>query len=223
MSACSRCAQSVVGADTWVGPRSIWPAGCRTGRTCEKHSASHTSDYASPGAYFVTITTNNRESVLGSLNETSGIDLSDAGRMIQEWWNKLPVKFPSASLDAHATMPDHLHGIVLLRCTSAEESGPAISLSRVIQWFKTMTTSEYFRRVQNDGWARVDGRLWQRGFYDHVIRSERDLEEIRGYIEGNPGALWERYGGRTHRSAPTDDDPGRTHRSAPARRTDSAS
>ena len=161
-------------------------------------------DYASAGAYFVTITVNERAALLGSLNEAiGGVELSDAGKMVERWWLKLPQKFQFVTLDAHAVMPDHMHGIVLLGCLDDEVPHEAVSLSKVLQWFKTMTTAEYFRGVRNGSWSRVDGRVWQRGFYDHIIRTEQDLLEIRTYVEGNPGALFERYAGRTHGSAPT--------------------
>ena len=124
--------------------------------------------------------------------------------MIDRWWIRLPQKFASVSLDAHTVMPEHLHGIVLLRCGSVDGSAPTVSLSRVVQWFKTLTTNEYFRRVRTESWPAVRAKLWQRSFYDHVIRSERELLEIRRYIESNPGALFERYAGRTHGSAPTE-------------------
>lgn len=164
-------------------------------------------DYASPGAYFVTITINERAALLGSLNEsTGGVELNDAGKMVERWWLKLPQKFESVTLDAHAIMPDHCHGIVLLECSDDEPRTSGVSLSKVIQWFKTMTTAEYFRGVQNQSWRRVNGRVWQRGFYDHVIRTEQDLFDIRAYVEGNSGALFERYAGRTHGSAPTTSD-----------------
>ena len=161
-------------------------------------------DYASPGAYFVTITINERAVLLGSLNETTGgVELNDAGKMVERWWLKLPQKFQSVTLDAHAIMPDHCHGVVLLECSHEEPRTPGVSLSKVIQWFKTMTTAEYFQGVRNQSWQRVNGRLWQRGFYDHVIRTERALLDIRKYIEGNSGALFERDAGRTRGSAPT--------------------
>ena len=164
-------------------------------------------DYASPGAYFVTITINERAASLGSLHEsTGGVELNGAGKMVERWWLKLPQKFESVTLDAHAIMPDHCHGIVLLECSDEEPRPSGVSLSKVIQWFKTMTTAEYFRGVRNQSWRRVNGRVWQRGFYDHVIRTEQDLHDIRAYVEGNSGALFERYSGRTHGSAPTTSD-----------------
>jgi REP element-mobilizing transposase RayT len=161
-------------------------------------------DYAAPGAYFVTTTINERAALLGSLNEsTGGVELNDAGKMVERWWLKLPQKFESVTLDAHAIMPVHCHGIVLLECSDDEPRTSRASLSKVIQWFKTMTTAEYFRGVQNQSWRLVNGRIWQRGFYDHVIRTEQDLFDIRAYVEGNSGALFERYSGRTSGSAAT--------------------
>jgi REP element-mobilizing transposase RayT len=160
-------------------------------------------DYSSAGAYFVTITTNDRGQLLGEIGPAASVALSDAGNMVDRWWRELPEKFESVSLDAHVVMPDHFHGIVSLSCGVDSERGCFVSLSRVVQWFKTMTTNEYFRRVRTDGWTPVRAKLWQRGFYDHVIRREEDLLKIREYIEFNPGVLFERYAGRTHGSAPT--------------------
>jgi REP-associated tyrosine transposase len=160
-------------------------------------------DYSTAAAYFVTIDTNDRNAMLGEIGATATIVLSESGKMVERWWCKLPEKFVLVSLDAHVVIPDHFHGIVLLGCGVDSERGCSVSLSRVVQWFKTMTTNEYFRRVRTDGWKPVRAKLWQRGFYDHVIRSEKDLLEIREYIEFNPGALFERYAGRTHGSAPT--------------------
>ena len=59
-----------------------------------------------------------------------------------------------------------------------------------MQWFKTMTTNAYIRGVKQHGWLSFPGRLWQRNYYEHVIRSERALTAIRQYIPDNP-ARWE--------------------------------
>ncbi len=63
-------------------------------------------------------------------------------------------------------------------------------LPRLVQWFKTMTTNEYLRGVKKYGWIPFPGKLWQRSFYDHVIRDEDSLNRIREYIVKNP-MLWE--------------------------------
>src|SRR5262245_45668299 len=81
-------------------------------------------DYSSPGAYFVTITIQNRALPV-SLNARAEVDLSPAGRMVDEWWSKLPDRFPRGTLDAHRAMPDHFHGIVLsIFRTSRSRSPP---------------------------------------------------------------------------------------------------
>lgn len=68
--------------------------------------------------------------------------------------------------------------------------GPAptqdVSLGRIVQWFKTMTTNAYIRRAKTDGWTQFPGRLWQRNYYDHIIRDEDDLHSARRYICNNP-------------------------------------
>jgi REP element-mobilizing transposase RayT len=151
-------------------------------------------DYSKAGGYFVTIITHNRAKLFGELDLTAGSTrLNDAGKMIEGWWVELPQKFRTVTLDAFVVMPDHFHGVVLLECGSCESE--PVSLYDVIHWFKTMTTAEYFPLVHDGAWPAVNRRVWQRRFYDHVIRSESDLEDIRRYIEGNPGALWERYSG----------------------------
>ncbi len=60
------------------------------------------------------------------------------------------------------------------------------SLSDVIAWFKTMTTNEYIKGVKENGWIRFNKTLWQRSFYDHIIRNDRALDNIREYISTNP-------------------------------------
>ena len=85
--------------------------------------------------------------------------------------------------------------------TRGEHAGSP--LPGVVQWFKTMTTNEYIRGVKQWGWPRFDGKLWQRNYWDHIVRNENDLRRIRKYIIDNP-AKWgmgrdKNRGGRTLR------------------------
>ena len=77
-------------------------------------------------------------------------------------------------------------------------------LHEIVQWFKTMTTNEYIRNAKENGWVLFDGKLWQRNYYEHIIRDDESLREIREYIVGN---AVRRGGpantGRTHGFAPT--------------------
>ncbi len=69
------------------------------------------------------------------------------------------------------------------------ESRPNVPLSQMIQWFKTMTTNEYIRGVKQLGWKPFNSRVWQRNYYEHIIRNETELDRITRYIESNP-ARW---------------------------------
>ena len=63
-------------------------------------------------------------------------------------------------------------------------------LPRVVQWYKTMTTNAYIRGVKEEGWEPFDRRLWQRNYYEHIIRDEAGYQRIAAYIRSNP-QRWE--------------------------------
>ena len=109
--------------------------------------------------------------------------------------------------DEFVVMPKNFHGVVIitdvpvgadLRVGPVPEGehptqqGPhaGVPLQAVIQWFKTMTTNEYIRGVKTASWPSFNGRLWQRNYYEHVIRDDQSLNRIRQYIVDNP-ARWE--------------------------------
>ncbi|SDS17575.1 hypothetical protein SAMN05216503_2217 [Polaribacter sp. KT25b] len=56
----------------------------------------------------------------------------------------------------------------------------------VVQWFKTMTTNEYIRNVKTNNWQRFNGKLWQRNYWEHIIRNEKSYQNISEYIMNNP-------------------------------------
>ncbi|MDZ7796168.1 MAG: transposase [Candidatus Marinimicrobia bacterium] len=59
-------------------------------------------------------------------------------------------------------------------------------MPRIIQWFKTMTTNEYIRNVKQMGWPAFQGKLWQRNYYEHIIRDNLEYQKIATYILNNP-------------------------------------
>jgi len=149
-------------------------------------------DYSQPGAYFITICIQQRECLLGEITGED-MQLNDAGRMVERWWVELTNKFPAAEIDEYIVMPNHFHGIVVI---IGDPSGipPDTPLNRptladTMDWFKTMTTNEYIRGVKECGWPPFWGRFWQRGYYDHIIRDEDELNRVRQYIILNP-ARW---------------------------------
>lgn len=156
-------------------------------------------DYRKMGAYFVTLCIEDGLPLLGR-TECDTITLTDAGNMVTELWHALPDTFPNVKLDEFVVMPNHLHFIVWLteslsQQTSAMNDEPNLSmntkkmnpsLSDVMQWFKSLTTAKYRHGVHTFGWPVFPGRLWQRGYYEHIVRSDDALHAIRRYIQGNP-------------------------------------
>ena len=134
-------------------------------------------DYSSTGYYFVTICVREQQCLLGEIVEDA-VRLNSSGQMIASAWLALPQRFEQVGLDSFVVMPNHVHGIVILK--------KDIILTRVIQAFKSVSTNEYIRGVKAQGWKKFDGTLWQRSFYDHVIRNDQDLFRIQEYILNNP-------------------------------------
>ena len=146
-------------------------------------------DYSSEGAYFVTICVHDRASLLGGVQQGKALR-SDAGDMVAVWWRKLEERFANVELDAWIVMPDHLHGVIVLHEGLGDPASNRRTLSRMVQWFKTMTTNAYIRGVDENQWEPFSGRLWQRSYFERIVRHEAELNAIRQYIEENP-QRWE--------------------------------
>lgn len=156
----------------------------RVGVTSQLRSRSH--DYGEPAAYLITTCTEQRLCLFGTVYNNA-FQPNTAGQAIMEMWRVIEDRFPSVIPDSMVLMPNHLHGILLIEQDMTGASLDDVpNPSRVMQWFKSVTTVEYARGVRNLGWQPFPKRLWQQGFHDHIIRSERDLEPIRAYIEANP-------------------------------------
>lgn len=144
-------------------------------------------DYSQAGAYFVTIDIQNRDHLFGNIVNGEMI-LNDGGKMIDEQWNALKERFPSVDLDIYQIMPDHFHGIIVIvgaTLVVARDDAKPTTLGDIIGAFKSITTHEYIKGVENQHWQRFSKRLWQRNYYEHVVRDENDLERIRKYIQLN--------------------------------------
>jgi REP element-mobilizing transposase RayT len=157
-------------------------------------------DYSQAGYYFITVCAQERECLFGKI-ENDLMILNDAGKMIGHWWNELKNKF-QIELDQYVIMPNHFHGIInivgadLRVCPDNESNiqlgehtgsplqGP--SINKIIQWFKTMTTNDYIHNVKQNHWKSFNGKLWQRNYYEHIIRDEKSLWHIREYVANNP-------------------------------------
>jgi putative transposase len=131
-----------------------------------------TYNYRSSGAYFITMCTQKRQRVL----EIPGIRTA-----LQEKWHQLPQRFPGVCLDAFVIMPDHVHGMLWLDGTVKD----APTLGSVIGAFKAWVTIAW-RQYHRDAHIPCLSHLWQRDYYEHVIRNEEDLGLTREYILNNP-------------------------------------
>lgn len=164
-------------------------------------------DYSKAGAYFITICSKGRECLFGDIVHGE-MRVNDAGNMIHAAWNDLPARFNKMERDEFIVMPNHVHGIVVLICRGESCIRPSFSSStkqgyhkdrpygtlsdsigRIAQALKSMTTHQYINGVRRSAWKPFSGKLWQRNYWDHVIRNESELDRIRAYIMNNP-AQW---------------------------------
>ncbi|MDD5773679.1 MAG: hypothetical protein PHX78_09480 [bacterium] len=153
-------------------------------------------DYSQGGAYFVTICTNGKECFFGNIIENKLV-LNEAGEMVNEWFIKIQQKFLNVKIDEFIIMPNHFHCIICIvgadPCVCPNDTGENIKgehmgspLPRIIQWFKTMTTNSYLKNIELNKWQPFDRKLWQRNYYEHIIRNEKELNRVREYIINNP-------------------------------------
>ncbi len=160
-------------------------------------------DYSQAGAYFVTVCTANRECLFGDIVDGE-ICLNECGQIIAGCWQDIPYHFAGARLDAFVTMPNHLHGIIVIgngdvgamHFSHSERSGVeerkmhrpcgtvSASLGAMVQNFKSVAT-----RQVNAARATAGATIWQRDYYEHIIRNEREWSIIARYIRDNP-AKW---------------------------------
>jgi putative transposase len=152
-------------------------------------------DYSQAGAYYVTIVARNHVCLFGQVFNAE-MRLNDAGQMIQSQWGALPRRFPNVELDEYVVMPNHMHGIILIGdgadggVGAIHESPLRIQrrkmlLPKIIGYFK-MNTAKHINGMRDTQGAPV----WQRNYYEHIVRNEQDLARIREYIVNNP-ARWE--------------------------------
>ena len=149
-------------------------------------------DYAQIGAYFVTIVTQRRKCLFGEILDGQ-MRLNDAGRITQTVWDDLPNHYANVEVDTFVVMPNHIHGIINLIDLpvgagfkpAPTNAGTHHGLSEIVRAFKTFSA----RRINNS--RNTSGApVWQRNYFEHVIRDEASLNRIRQYIFDNP-ARWE--------------------------------
>lgn len=141
----------------------------------------------------MTVCIQHRECLLGKI-ASGQMRLTAAGEMIRKTWQEIPAYYAGIALDAYVVMPNHLHGVVVL-LRQGQAQGPAptenlLTLPDIMHRYKTLTTKRYADGVKHCGWRPFPGRLWQRNYWERIIRDERELQNIREYIANNP-ACWQ--------------------------------
>lgn len=159
-------------------------------------------DYSQSGAYFVTICSRDKSFSFGEVIHNR-VELNPIGEIVRNTWVNLPNRFARVVLDEFIVMPNHFHGILALvgaglappglkigtispPGTNPNEKSPksnkgSDSLSAVIGTFKSMSTIEVNRHLHHKGQP-----LWQRNYYEHIIRNGEDMQNIQRYIMENP-------------------------------------
>lgn len=143
-------------------------------------------DYSTPADYFITLCVARNTPLFGDVINQQ-LTLTAAGCMIDNHWRALPQRFPTICLDSYVIMPDHFHGIISLYSSASIQQ--KTSLSTIIGIFKSLTTYAYKEGMKHYQWPSCLSCLWQRNYYEHIIRNENDLNSIRAYIDDNPHAL----------------------------------
>ena len=144
----------------------------------------HNFDYNTNGAYFVTICTKDRRQILSRivgvdvLGDPKNTKLLSHGRIADKYINQLNDFYDEINVDQYVIMPNHIHFLLVLYDNGSPRTSTPTrqtsSISHFISTFKRFCNKEYGENI------------WQRGFFDHVIRSQNDYIETKKYIQENP-------------------------------------
>ena len=133
-------------------------------------------DYSTSAAYFVTICVDAEDPCLSSIDGIQ-VRLSPLGRICTDTWNSLAKRYEYVVQDIHVMMPNHMHGILCIM----PSAGKRKPLSQLVGAFKTMST----KRI-NEIQGTPGLKFWERGYYERVLRNDKELEMCREYILNNP-------------------------------------
>ena len=148
-------------------------------------------DYSQNGSYFVTLCVNGRKNLFDVEPNCVGNDpcvvpfkTPTQNRIIHKWIHKTEENF-NVRFDKYVIMKNHLHFIINIFDESSSERHAGRSLPKIMQWFKTMTTNDYIKEVKKGTLPPFDKKLWQKSYFDHIIRDEEDDLNAWNYIDAN--------------------------------------
>ena len=136
-------------------------------------------DYSTPNAYFITVCTKNRKNLFwvdvgAIIDRPENVPLTNLGMIARQSIEDIPKYYASVSVDHFVIMPNHVHLLLQINTDPDGRSMIAPTISTVVRLMKGAVS-------RHAGFT-----VWQKGFYDHVIRKDNDHQDIWNYIEGNP-------------------------------------
>jgi REP element-mobilizing transposase RayT len=156
-------------------------------------------NYSGNGMYFITICVQKRRHLFGAIAGATLV-AAPAGEMIANEWCSLGHRFQNIRARDFVVMPNHFHGVIEICGTPTASGNGALAgngattrvaptgktVGDIVGAFKSKTTVEYIRGVREHDWPPFDKRLWQRNYYEHIIRNETERSRIIQYIQNNP-------------------------------------
>jgi REP element-mobilizing transposase RayT len=159
-------------------------------------------DYSKEGLYFITICTQNKENLFGQIIDGKMI-LNNAGEMIENNYYELFNYFDNINLNEYVIMPNHIHfiieivGVPLVGTQIQNKNNGTIpvgvplvgtqsTIGDMIGVFKSLSTNEYIKMVKNNKLPNFDKRIWQKNYYENIIRNDKIHQKIIEYIKTNP-------------------------------------
>jgi REP element-mobilizing transposase RayT len=148
-------------------------------------------DYRAPCTVHVTICTHHHQPLFGAIDRR-GLHLNDAGRFVAAALAALHSDAGGIAIDTSIVMPDHVHAIIALGTNPAVAT--TASIPSVVEAFKMRVFKSWPAGIRRGGWAPYDTHLWQRSYYDTLIRTDAHLQTTRAYILANPDRWIARLG-----------------------------
>jgi len=156
-------------------------------------------DYSQAGMYFVTVCTHERKCIFGEIVGDEFVP-NALGKIVNRCWREIPGHFPGVGIEIHAVMPNHFHGLISLpKLARAEEraqhaaplrarSGAVEAVDALARRSVGAIMRSFKAAVAKDARETLGlaATVWQRGYYEHVIRDKRDFQNVWEYIRWNP-------------------------------------
>ena len=143
-------------------------------------------DYSKEGIYFITICTQHRENILSEIVQDmrkTKIELKPFGKIVDDNYNLIIKKYNMKSHN-YVIMPNHIHALVEIY--NRNNTKHINTIPNIIKELKSITSVEYIKRTKTNEFKNFSKRVWQRNYYEHIVRNEKEYYIIYQYIENNP-------------------------------------